>query len=204
MDLMTLLREGIASEDSVKTMSKKSHASTDQVSAVLMSAIPALMAGMQKNSESDEGASQLDIALDDHAQTDVSDITSFLDQVDSEDGMKILNHILGNDRETERIEKNLAARTGAGKEQVAGILSMAAPLLMSILGKEKQKSKQKTSGDSKDVLMSMLGSMLSGGSGDSDLDIGSLIQLATRDNENDGKSDLGSMIGDLLGGRKLF
>ncbi|MDD3289782.1 MAG: DUF937 domain-containing protein, partial [Eubacteriales bacterium] len=76
MDLLTLLREGIASEDSLKTMSKKSHASTDQVSAVLMSAIPALMAGMQKNSESEEGAFQLDKALDDHAQTDVSDINS--------------------------------------------------------------------------------------------------------------------------------
>ncbi|MDD4444339.1 MAG: DUF937 domain-containing protein, partial [Eubacteriales bacterium] len=201
MDLLTLLREGIASEDSLKTMSKKSHASTDQVSAVLMSAIPALMAGMQKNSESEEGAFQLDKALDDHAQTDVSDINSFLDQVDTEDGMKILNHILGNDRETERVEKNLAARTGADKDQVAGILSMAAPLLMSYLGKEKQKSKQKTSGDSKDALMSMLGSMLSGGSGDSGLDIGSLIQFATRDSDNDGKSDLGSMLSGLLGGR---
>ncbi|MDD4445481.1 MAG: DUF937 domain-containing protein, partial [Eubacteriales bacterium] len=118
--------------------------------------------------------------------------------------MKILNHILGNDRETERVEKNLAARTGADKDQVAGILSMAAPLLMSYLGKEKQKSKQKTSGDSKDALMSMLGSMLSGGSGDSGLDIGSLIQFATRDSDNDGKSDLGSMLSGLLGGRKLF
>jgi len=159
---------------------------------------------MQKNSESEEGAFQLDKALDDHAQTDVSDINSFLDQVDTEDGMKILNHILGNDRETERVEKNLAARTGADKDQVAGILSMAAPLLMSYLGKEKQKSKQKTSGDSKDALMSMLGSMLSGGSGDSGLDIGSLIQFATRDSDNDGKSDLGSMLSGLLGGRKLF
>ena len=52
--------------------------------------------------------------------------------------------------------------------------------------------------------MSMLGSMLSGGSSDSGLDIGSLIRYATKDSDNDGKSDLGSMLSGLLGGRKLF
>ncbi len=204
MDMMTLLREAIASEESVKTISKKSNASTDQVSAILMSAIPALMAGMQKNSESDEGARALARALDDHAETDVSDIAGFLDKVDTEDGMKILNHILGNDQETERVEKNLAARAGVQKDQVGGILSMAAPLLLSLLGKEKKKTSRKSSADSKDVLMDMLGSMLSGGGGDSGLDIGDLIKMATKDSDHDGKSDLGSMLGGLLGGRKLF
>ncbi len=204
MDLMTLLREGIASEESIKTISKKSRANTDQVSTILMTAIPALMAGMQKNSESDEGARQLARALDDHAGTDVTDVSAFLDQVDTEDGMKILQHILGDKGETERVEKNLAARTGVEKDQIAGILSMAAPLLMSLLGQEKQKTARKSESDSKDVLMSMLGSMLSGGSSDSGLDIGSLIRYATKDSDNDGKSDLGSMLSGLLGGRKLF
>ncbi len=204
MDLMTLLQEGIASAESVQTLSRKTRASDDQVSAVLMSAIPALMAGMQKNAESDEGAGGLAKALDDHADADVSDITAFLDQADAEDGAKILEHILGGHGETARVEKNLAAGTGMDMEQVAGILSTVAPLLMSYLGKEKRKSTKGKSSGSKDDLLSLFGSMLSGGSGDSGLDIGSLIRFATRDNDNDGKSDLGSALSSLLGGRKLF
>jgi hypothetical protein len=102
------------------------------------------------------------------------------------------------------VEKNLAAGTGMDMDQVAGILSTVAPLLMSYLGKEKRKSTKGKSSGSKDDLLSLFGSMLSGGSGDSGLDIGSLIRFATRDNDNDGKSDLGSALGSLLGGRKLF
>lgn len=50
----------------------------------------------------------------------------------------------------------------------------------------------------------MLGSVLSGGSSSSGLDIGSLISFAMKDADHDGKSDLSETIGKLLGGRKLF
>lgn len=50
----------------------------------------------------------------------------------------------------------------------------------------------------------MLESVLGNGSSDSGLDIGSLISFAMKDDDNDGKSDLGETLGKLLGGRKLF
>lgn len=138
MDLMSLLVDGIVSENSVKTIGKKSNSSPEQVSTVLMSAIPMLIAQMQKNAETENGASKLSNALDMHAKDDVSDISDFLKNVDTEDGGKILNHIMGTKKDAEKVETNLAVKTGLKKTQVAGILALAAPLLLSYLGKEKQ------------------------------------------------------------------
>ena len=207
MDLMTLLMDGIASETSIKTIGKKSNSSPDQVSAILMSAVPMLISQMQKNAESETGASKLSKALDAHAKDDVTNISDFLKNANTEDGAKILNHIMGSKKDTEKVEKNLAVKTGLKTSQVAGILALVAPLLLSYLGKEKQSTqsaKPQKKEESGDFLASMLGSVLTGGSSSSGLDIGSLISFAMKDADQDGKSDLSETIGKLLGGRKLF
>ena len=204
MDLLNLLTEGIASEKSIEAISQKNNTSPEKASTVLMSAVPMLISEMKKNAETEDGANKLSDALDLHAEDDVSDIADFLKKVDTEDGTKILNHIMGSKDDTEKVEKNLAAKTGMDKGQVAGILSSAAPLLLSFLGKEKKNAQASDSSDKGNDLVSMLGSILSGGSSGSKLDIASLISFATKDDDNDGKSDLGETLGKLLGGRKLF
>ena len=204
MDLLSLLMDGIASGNSIKTISRKSNASPEKVSTVIMAAVPMLISEMKKNAETREGASKLSDALDTHAMDDISDISGFLENVDVEDGAKILNHIMGSKRDAEKVEKNLAAKTGLNKSQIAGILSLAAPLLLSYLGKEKKNAKTSGSEEQDNILTSMLESVLGNGSSDSDLDIGSLISFAMKDDDNDGKSDLGETLGKLLGGRKLF
>lgn len=205
MDLMSLM-DGIVSESSIKTISKKNNASPEQASGVLMSAVPMLISEMKKNVETEDGASKLFDALDIHAADDFSDISGFLKNVDIEDGAKILNHIMGSQRDTEKIENNLASKTGLDKGQVAGILSLVAPLLLSYLGKEKQTANSSKTEDKGSFLASMLGSLLSGGSSSSGsgIDIGGLISFATKDADQDGKSDLSETLGKLLGGRKLF
>jgi hypothetical protein len=204
MDLMTLLNEGIASTSNMRTISKKTEANVDQVAAVLFSAVPVLISNMQKNADSKEGADSLRKALGDHAGQDVSDTAGFFENLDLQDGEKILGHILGSATQTDQVEKNLAARTGLKKSQVASILAMAAPLLLSYLGKEKENAEKEEEKDAGGGLASMLESVLGGGSPDSGFDIGSLISFATKDSDNDGKSDLGETLGKLLGGRKLF
>ena len=204
MDLVSLLKEGIASEQSIAAISKRNNTSPDKVSAVMMAAVPMLISEMKKNAETDDGAKKLSNALDAHAVDDTSDISGFFDNVDMEDGAKILNHIMGSKNDTERVEKNLAAKTGLSKSQIAGILSLAAPLLLSYLGKEKKHEEASASENKGSVLTSMLESVLGGGSSGTDLDIGSLISFAMKDDDHDGKSDLGEALGKLLGGRKLF
>ena len=204
MDLLSLLMDGIASGSSIEAISRKNDTSPEKASAVIMTAVPMLISEMKKNAETKEGAGKLSDALDAHAMDDIADISGFLENVDVEDGAKILNHIMGSKNQTEKVEKNLAAKTGLNKSQIAGILSMAAPLLLSYLGKEKKNAKISDSDKEKNILASMLESVLDSGSSDSGLDIGNLISFAMKDDDNDGKSDLGETLGKLLGGRKLF
>lgn len=204
MDLLSLLMDGIASGNSIETIGKKSNTSPEKASTVIMAAVPMLISEMKKNAETKEGASKLSDALDTHAMDDISDLSGFLENVDIEDGAKILNHIMGSQSDTEKVEKNLAAKTGLNKSQVAEILSLAAPLLLSYLGKEKKNTKSSGSEEQENILTSMLKSVLDSGSSDSGLDIGSLISFAMKDDDKDGKSDLGETLGKLLGGRKLF
>lgn len=162
MDLSTILgalTDGGATEE----ISKTTGASSSQVTDLLSSALPALLGAMQNNSTDTTKAEGLSKALDDHAEADTSDITSFLKNVDKEDGEKIINHVLGDDKE--KVTTELAAKSGLDVSQVISTLSSYAPLLLTLLGQQKKSSS--TSGGL-DVA-SLLGGLLGGNSNNSDL-----------------------------------
>jgi hypothetical protein len=94
------------------------------------------MQAMGKNSSTTEGAQALTAALDQHKDADVNDIPGFLKKIDTNDGAKIVQHVLGD--ENEQVQKNLAKKTGMDASQVSSILTMLAPLVMGYLGQQKK------------------------------------------------------------------
>src|SRR5687768_1910497 len=76
-----------------------------QASGMVSAAVPAIMAGLAKNSQKPEGAASLSKALDDHAG-DLDD-PGFMDNVQNAGGDKILGHVFG-DR-TQAVEAKVAA-----------------------------------------------------------------------------------------------
>jgi hypothetical protein len=189
MDLTSLLSTVISSE-SVKALSKSSGAQPSQVTSLLTQAVPLLLKGMQQNASTSKGASALAGALDQHAGNSVSNIGSFLSNVDLGDGAKIIGHILGGSNS--QVETGLAKKTGLSSSQVGSILSSVAPLLLSLIGSKKQSSSVSSSG-----LGGMLGSLL--GAKQSSGGLGDLLGVALADNDGDGKPDLLGKVGGLLG-----
>lgn len=96
-------------------------------------ALPALLGGMAKNAKSPEGAEALAGALDKHGDGIFGQIS---DLVGSQDGSKILGHVLGN--KTEATQQQIASGSGLDMGSVAKLLPMLAPLVMGYLGKQKQ------------------------------------------------------------------
>ncbi|HDP76704.1 MAG TPA: DUF937 domain-containing protein, partial [Mesotoga infera] len=92
----------------------------------------------------EEGAESLNRALDQHKDETVDDVKSFISNADRSGGQKILSHIFSENEE--RVEKNLAAQAGLKKDQVSGILSKIAPLLLAALGNEKKENNVDSSG----------------------------------------------------------
>lgn len=123
----------IISADTLSELGKASGASKSEVKSVLTAAVPVLLQGMQNNAGTKSGEASLTKAISDHAADDTSDIAAFFQKADAEDGKKILAHVLGG--ENDEIQKAVAKKTGVSKSKTGTILALAAPLLLSLLGK---------------------------------------------------------------------
>ena len=133
MDLASLMKTMLSS-DSIAQMSKKTGTSTDEVKSVLLSALPAMLSGVQGQANNQDTVAGFAGALDSHAKDDTSDISAFLSNVDIKDGEKIVGHLLGGDKAA--TTKAAATKAGLSNAATGKILGAAAPLLMSLLGQQ--------------------------------------------------------------------
>ena len=133
MDLASMMKT-MLSADSIAQMGEKTGTSTDEVKSVLLSALPAMLNGVQGQASNRETVAGFAGALDSHALDDISDIPAFLSHVDLEDGEKIVGHLLGGDQAA--MTKAAAEKAGLSPAATGSILGAAAPLLMSLLGQQ--------------------------------------------------------------------
>ena len=190
MDINSLLGT-LLSSDSVSGVSKATKADNNEVASVLNAALPMLLKGAKKQSEDKDTAESFATALLSHGKKDTSNLSSFLKNVDLDDGSKIIGHLLGKDDDS---IKKIAKSSGVSTKKTGDILSAAAPLLMSLLGQESASKKSDNN-----VALELAGALLK------NVDAGDLIgDLLGGDNKKKKSSkkkdnDAGEIIGDILG-----
>ena len=190
MDMSSLLGV-LLSSDSVSGVSKATKADNNEVASVLNAALPMLLKGAKKQSEDKDTAESFATALLSHGKKDTSNLSSFLKNVDLDDGSKIIGHLLGKDDDS---VKKIAKSSGVSAKKTGDILSAAAPLLMSLLGQESAAKKSDSN-----VALELAGALLK------NVDVGDLIgDLLGGDNKKKKSSkkkenDAGEIIGDILG-----
>ena len=190
MDINSLLGT-LLSSDSVSGVSKATKADDKEVASVLYAALPLLLKGAKKQSEDKDTAESFATALLSHGKKDTSNLSSFLKNVDLDDGSKIIGHLLGKDDDS---VKKIAKSSGVSAKKTGDILSAAAPLLMSLLGQESASKKSDNN-----VALELAGALLK------NVDVGDLIgDLLGGDNKKKKSSkkkdnDAGEIIGDILG-----
>ena len=116
---------------------------SNKTSSVLTMALPVLMKAMQRNASTPEGAEGLMGALSNKHNGSILDNLGGLfgggvDETVKQDGAGILGHILGSKQSG--IEQVIGQKAGIDAGSVGNILKVAAPLLMGMLGKEKQQN----------------------------------------------------------------
>ena len=139
MDITSLLGT-VVSQDSLNQISRAADVPTKDVQSVLMSALPSLLGGALNQATSQSTASGFAGALNQHAASNTSNLGSFLSSVDLDDGMKIIGHLLGGN--SNAVAQQAAEKSGLSLGQTLKILSIAAPLIMSLLGKTAQSQQQ--------------------------------------------------------------
>jgi hypothetical protein len=148
----------------------------DEAEELTRKALPALVGGMEANAREPGGETSLAEAIGQH-DDDLLDGGVDLDQVDTDDGRKIVGHVFGDN--SDQVINRLG---GGGKESMmSNLLPLLAPLVMSFLAK---KAGGATGGS---------GSGSTGGGGIGDL-LGGLLGGGA------GGGGLEDLLGGLLGG----
>ncbi len=157
-------------------------------------AIPALLGGMQANAEDPAGARSLAGALGDHP-SDLIDGGVSLDQVDANDGEKIVGNIFGpnQDQVAQTLGGNLGGQAGG---LIQRLLPILAPIVLAYLSKRLMGQRQGSGPDDP------LGSILGGGATGSSNPLNDLLSSMLGDGAAGGGSSQssGGSILDILGG----
>ncbi len=193
LDLIGLLGGLSGTKESVSALSGKSAASEDQVTQALLSALPSMLGKMQTNASTKAGADSLLKALDQHDLSD-ADIVKLIKTADMEDGVKILNHIYGDETKTAAAQKEVAAKAGIDAAKVAKIMAAAAPAVLTMLATANKKANKTQSVSNSDGLADLLGGVLSLAGGGKKSGLGALLGGSSK---NDGL-DIGDILGLLL------
>ena len=183
MDIQSLL-SSVTSADSVAGLSQAAGSSDQNVQSVLSAALPSLLGGAVAQSQNSETAESFANALTQHAASDTSNLASFLGNVDLSDGAKIVSHLLGGNSSS--VLSQVSEQTGVSQEETSGILSAAAPLLMSLMGQQTG-SEQASGAGIGGIMSSLLGSS----------DVSGLLGGLLGGSSEEGKT--GGLLGSVLG-----
>lgn len=179
-----------------------------ETSSVLTSALPNLVTAMQNNATTETGAGGLLSALlgGKHDGGLLDNLSGILGNggIDTEDGGKILGHVLGNNQTN--LETNLSQTTGVSSDKIGMILKMAAPILMAFLANKAKTGNIQNSSDLGGLLGGLLGNSQQSGAtnssiltsvldqdGDGQLGLNDAITAATK------KGGIGGLLGKLFG-----
>ena len=133
---------------------------SNKTSSVLTMALPVLMKAMQRNAATPQGAEGLMGAISGKHSGGILDNLGDLfgggvDESVTNDGDKILGHVLGAKRQG--VESVIGQKAGMDASSVAQILKVAAPILMGVLGKQASQSNVSSSNGIGDLLGGLLG-----------------------------------------------
>ncbi len=169
-----------ANKETVSALSGKASVPEDQMTQALLQALPSMLGKMQTNAQTKSGADSLLKALDQHDLSE-EDIVKLIKSADMDDGVKILNHIYGDEKKTAAVQKEVAQKTGIEPAKIAKIMAIVAPILLTTLAKTNKKANKTQTVSNSDGLADLLGGVmkLAGGNSkkNSGLDIGDVASL---------------------------
>jgi len=160
----------------------------------------ALLGGLAKNAESDEGSAAIESALSRHEGFSGA---SSVDDIDEADGGKIVKHVFG-DKESDVAQALNASDKTAGGIDFGKLLPVLAPIVLGLIANA-NKGKAAGGGGIGDVIGGLLGGgdqqggSAGGGLGDILGNLGGLLGGGSQGGSGGG---LGDILGGLFGGKR--
>ena len=133
--LLDSVMQQLQSRGAIEQIAGKLGVPPDKANSAISAGVPAILAGLAKNTEKPGGAAALASALDKDHDGSVLDDDAYFDSYQDKKGANILGHVFG--EKTAPVQSQVSALGGLDPSQGAELLKMLAPLVMGYLGKEK-------------------------------------------------------------------
>lgn len=156
--IMNLLGSGLG-KSLIKGLSSQTGQSKSKTTALLNLAIPVMLQAMQRNSATKEGAlGLLNAITNKHDGSILNNLNSIFSDSSlnavEKDGGKILGHVFGTRQKN--IQNALSKQSGVSNNSVTKVLKIAAPVVLSILGKQKRNSSVNDTKDLSKMISNLL------------------------------------------------
>ncbi len=145
----------------IKQIAKQLGVSEKQAAAAAAAALPTLVKGLEANAQDPAAAAKLEKAIKSKS-TSLVDGGISLDDVDAEDGAKIVKHIFGGkSNDVAATLGGLGGKEGLGSDLTKKLMAILAPIVLAWILKKVTGSSGSSGGGIGDIL----GQVLTGGSG---------------------------------------
>lgn len=195
MNLESVL--GLLNDKDLGKLSSQLGGNENDIKVGLISALPAILQALNKNTQTAEGAESLNKALEKHDGSVLNNLSGYLNNPDLSDGAGILNHLFGN--QTENVAQAVSKSSGLDSNGSLKMLQILAPLVLGALGKQKKDNNLDASG--LDALTSMLALNLGSNEQTSGI-MGLVTNLLDSDKDGAIVDDLLGLASKFLGGKK--
>lgn len=191
----------------VQDIASKLGADQAEVSSAIQQLVPALVGGLQVNAQNDDQlASKIASSAEKHAASGLLDGGVTVDDVDENDGDKIVAKIFGGNDST-AVASALAGQAPGGSGLVQKLLPILAPIVLAYIGQQfsknnapaQEQAAQQSGGGIGDILGSILGGATGGGGGNNPL--GSILGSVLGGGGGN-SNPIGEILGGLLGGKR--
>lgn len=143
--VIELIADSLLNQNTISKIGQSVGLGNEQTAGVLGQIIPALLGGLNRNSNQSSGLESLFGALvKDHNGGILEQVGSLIENPATAKGGGMLDHIFGGQRSN--IENQIGNSSGIDIAQIAKIFSIAAPIVMGALGKQRQQSDWNMSG----------------------------------------------------------
>ena len=202
--------DDLISQIPIQDIASKLGVDSNEVSSAVQQLVPALVGGLQVNAEQDpEAAANIAGAAEKHAASGLIDGGVTIDDVDADDGDKIVSKIFGGNN-SESVASALSGGGALGGGLVQKLLPMLAPIVLAYIGKQFANRNSPAAGGAAAEaqasggggLGDVLGSILGGaGGGGGNNPLGSILGSVLGGGSG-GSNPIGEILGGLLGGKK--
>ncbi|MBO9627222.1 MAG: DUF937 domain-containing protein [Microbacterium sp.] len=191
--------DDILSQVPIDDIAEKLGVSPDVAKAAVEQGGAVLLSGLAKNASTDEGSSAIENALKRH---EGSKGVTKVDDVDQEDGGKIVSHILGSNQK-DVTEKLTNSKETAGID-FGKLLPILAPIIMGLIANANKGKSSSTESSGGGGIGDIIGGLLGGGNdgGASTGGIGDILGGLLGGGNGSGGGGLGDILGGLFGGKK--